>query len=278
MNNKIKWTGALFLLVNGSWVWAASLPSGSQVGDQRHRPRVPPLPRRCRRQPPISSSTAFPLTFPAPWGGFQRLVPLLHPRQPDGLISFHPNTGNPFPSLANAGPIAPDSQTVYFRLDPRAKWSDGQAGNRRRLHLRLRDDALKDIKGPWFNNYYTTEVVAVEKIDDPHHPGEGGQPQGQAGSPQHHRAVAPAQALLQDTPNWVKRVQLGCGPDHGPLCDERGEEGQSPSPSASRRIGGQKTIVTTSTDSTSATIKVRVIRDHNIAFRHFLKGNSTPSR
>ena len=27
MNNKIKWTGALFLLLNGSWVWAASLPA-----------------------------------------------------------------------------------------------------------------------------------------------------------------------------------------------------------------------------------------------------------
>ena len=27
MKNKIKWIGALFLLVNGSWVWAASLPA-----------------------------------------------------------------------------------------------------------------------------------------------------------------------------------------------------------------------------------------------------------
>ena len=27
MKNKMKWIGALFVLVNGSWVWAASLPA-----------------------------------------------------------------------------------------------------------------------------------------------------------------------------------------------------------------------------------------------------------
>ncbi len=42
------------------------------------------------------------------------------------LISFHPNTGNPIPSLATHWAIAPDNQTVYFKLDPRAKWSDGK--------------------------------------------------------------------------------------------------------------------------------------------------------
>ena len=36
--HKIKWTGTLFLLVNRILVWAASLPAGSDVGDQRHRP------------------------------------------------------------------------------------------------------------------------------------------------------------------------------------------------------------------------------------------------
>ena len=57
----------------------------------------------------------------------------------------------------------------------------------------------------------------MEKIDDHTILVRAGSPQGQARSPQHHRAVAPAQALLQDGPELGEAVQLGRGTHHGPF-------------------------------------------------------------
>lgn len=42
-----------------------------------------------------------------------------------GLVGGHPNTGNIIPSLADRWAVAEDMQTVYFHIDDRAKWSDG---------------------------------------------------------------------------------------------------------------------------------------------------------
>ena len=57
MNNKIKWTGALFLLLNGSWVWAASLPA-DLTWETNDTDPVFASPRRCPAATSISSSTA----------------------------------------------------------------------------------------------------------------------------------------------------------------------------------------------------------------------------
>lgn len=43
-----------------------------------------------------------------------------------GLVGVHPNTGNVIPSLADRWAVAEDKQTVYFHIDDRAKWSDGE--------------------------------------------------------------------------------------------------------------------------------------------------------
>lgn len=105
MNNKMKWIGALFLLVNGQWVWAATLPEGLvwETNDQ---------------DPQFASAKAlpggtfnmfvdsFPLTFrtvgPDSNGAFRSYILDNQLR----LISFHPNTGNPIPSLATQWAIA----------------------------------------------------------------------------------------------------------------------------------------------------------------------------
>ncbi len=42
------------------------------------------------------------------------------------LTSFHPETGNVIPNLADRWSVAADGQTVYFHIDDDAKWSDGR--------------------------------------------------------------------------------------------------------------------------------------------------------
>ena len=195
------------------------------------------------------------------------------------LISFIPTRATSIPVLlANAWAIAPDSQTVYFcGSTPRAKWS----GRRRSPPMTTPsgyDDAPKGHQGPWFNNYHTTEVVAVEKIDD--HTILVKAAAAKAARSSTHRLWAPSPSTTTRwARNWVKQYNWGRGkPTTGPYVMSDVKKG-SPSPSASRRSGGQKTIATTSTQvQPRHHHAAQVIRDHNIAFRHFLKGSWTPSR
>jgi microcin C transport system substrate-binding protein len=54
------------------------------------------------------------------------------------LTSLHPGTGKPIPGLADRWAVAADGQTVYFRIDKDARWSDG-----------------KDVKsGDWLMTFY----------------------------------------------------------------------------------------------------------------------------
>ena len=42
-----------------------------------------------------------------------------------GFVGLHPETGAVIPSLAKEWAVSPDSRTVYYRIDPDAKYSDG---------------------------------------------------------------------------------------------------------------------------------------------------------
>ena len=83
-----------------------------------------------------------------------------------GLVSIHPNTLNFIPQLATHWAFGPDGKTVYYRLDPDARWSDGE--------LVTADDYLftidfmrsEHIVAPWYNNHYTNQIVSVVKYDD----------------------------------------------------------------------------------------------------------------
>lgn len=89
---------------------------GSQVGDQRHRPHLR-FPKALPGGTLNLFIDSFPLTFrtvgPDSNGSFRSFIQDNQLR----LISFHPNTGNPIPAGERLA-IAPDSQTVYFKLDP----------------------------------------------------------------------------------------------------------------------------------------------------------------
>ena len=109
MNNKIKWTGALFLLLNGSWVWAASLPA-DLTWETNDTDPVFASPKALPGGNLNLFVDSFPLTFrtvgPDSNGSFRSFILDNQMR----LISFHPNTGNPIPALANAWAIAPTAR------------------------------------------------------------------------------------------------------------------------------------------------------------------------
>ena len=82
------------------------------------------------------------------------------------LIDFHPNTREPINLLATHWAFGKDGKTVYYRLNKKAKWTDGKPV--------LADDFLfmldfyrsKNIQGPWYNTFYTEQIKEIIKFDD----------------------------------------------------------------------------------------------------------------
>jgi microcin C transport system substrate-binding protein len=83
-----------------------------------------------------------------------------------GLINKHPNTLNPIPELATHWAFDPDGRTVYFKLDPDARWSDGVPVTADDFVFGLEFMRSKYIVAPWYNNYYTEVITDVVKYDD----------------------------------------------------------------------------------------------------------------
>jgi microcin C transport system substrate-binding protein len=83
-----------------------------------------------------------------------------------GLVGIHPNTLNPIPELATHWAFDPDGRTVYFRLDPDARWSDGVPVTADDYLFTLEFMRSPHILDPWSNNYYSEVITEVVKYDD----------------------------------------------------------------------------------------------------------------
>ncbi len=82
------------------------------------------------------------------------------------LVGLHPETMEIIPAIAREWAVAPDSQTVYFRIDPEATYSDGTPI--------LADDFLMTFylyqsdyaRAPFHKQYYTTQYRNITRYDD----------------------------------------------------------------------------------------------------------------
>lgn len=81
------------------------------------------------------------------------------------LVGRHPVTDAYIPWMATHWSVAPDRKTVYFKLDPDARFSDGTpitAADYVFCHEMMRSTAIED---PYYNNYAETYFASVEAID-----------------------------------------------------------------------------------------------------------------
>ena len=109
---------------------------------------------------------SFPMTFrvvgPDSNGSFRSAI--LNNQL--ALINIHPDTKKIIPELATHWAFAPDKKTMYFKLDKRARWSDGQPVTARDYIYTLTFMRSEHIIAPWYNDYYTREIEKVEAYDD----------------------------------------------------------------------------------------------------------------
>ncbi|MCP4745520.1 MAG: ABC transporter substrate-binding protein [Desulfobacteraceae bacterium] len=82
------------------------------------------------------------------------------------LTGLHPNTLNIIPGLASHWAFGKDKRTMYFRLNPKARWSDGVTVTADDFVFTLEFMRSKHIVAPWYNDYYTQEVERVIVFDD----------------------------------------------------------------------------------------------------------------
>lgn len=82
------------------------------------------------------------------------------------LVGIHPNTLNIVPELATHWAYGADRRTMYFRLDPEARWSDGHPVTAHDFAYTLAFMRSKHIVAPWYNDYYTQEIERVIVYDD----------------------------------------------------------------------------------------------------------------
>ena len=83
-----------------------------------------------------------------------------------GPVSYHPNTRRPIPSLATHWAFGADGRSIYYRLNPRARWSDGVPVTADDYVFAVRFLRSKVIVAPWYNNYYTERIRDVKRYDD----------------------------------------------------------------------------------------------------------------
>ena len=83
-----------------------------------------------------------------------------------GLTGIHPNTLNIVPELASHWAYGSDKKTMYFRLDPAARWSDGVPLTADDFAYTLDFMRSPFIVAPWYNDYYTNEIERVIVYDD----------------------------------------------------------------------------------------------------------------
>ncbi len=113
-----------------------------------------------------SALLSFPMTFrvvgPDSNGGFRSAI--LDNQL--SLINIHPNTENIIPELATHWAFDKDKKTMYFKLDPKARWSDGVPVTARDYIYTLTFMRSEHIIAPWYNDYYTREIESVVAYDD----------------------------------------------------------------------------------------------------------------
>ena len=82
------------------------------------------------------------------------------------MVSLHPETMKEIPGLAKAWAESPDGRTVYFKLDPEARYSDGVSVRARdflvAVYLRVSDH----IVNPYAKQFYRENIAQIAIYDD----------------------------------------------------------------------------------------------------------------
>jgi len=83
-----------------------------------------------------------------------------------GLGHRHPEHFEFYPGLAEAWAIDRENKTVYAKIDPNARWSDGEPVTVDDYFFMFFFYQSPYIVAPWYNNWYGSQYTNITKYDD----------------------------------------------------------------------------------------------------------------
>ena len=188
-------------------------------------------------------------------------------------VTFHPNTRRPIPSLATHWAYGPDGRSLYYRLNPKARWSDGVPVTADDFVFAVKFMRSKEIVAPWYSNYYTERIRDAKRYDD-HTIGIQGADPKPLPEMHYEYAFGPVPRHFHEprlTADWVQATNWEIEPNTGPYQISKIDKGKAIEMSrkadwwanderyARHRFNPDK-------------IRYRVIREMNVAYQHFVKG------
>jgi microcin C transport system substrate-binding protein len=81
------------------------------------------------------------------------------------LTIDHPNTGNPIPGTASHWAVSPDRKTVYYRLNPAVRFTNGDAVTADDYLFCFYFHTSPHVQAPWYNDFYSTEFAGITRFD-----------------------------------------------------------------------------------------------------------------
>ncbi len=202
------------------------------------------------------------------FAGFTRPVPI-------GLLEVHPNTREIIPCLATHWAFDKDHKTVYFKLDPDVRWSDGKKVTANDYLYMLEFMRSEHIQAPWYNNFYTQQITDISKYDEY----TISITYGSEKSPETllfalHDLTPRPEHFLRDKVNkdYVRKHNWTIQPTIKPYDISKVDKGKSITFKRNKDWWGQNKRYLKGRYNVDK-IRVRVIRDREIAFQAFLKGD-----
>ncbi len=188
-----------------------------------------------------------------------------------GLVGIHPNTLQPLPELATHWAFGDDGHTIYFRLDPDARWSDGKPVTADDYLFALEFMRSKFILAPWYNNHFNEVITGIAKYDDYTIGIEGAvaKPQDEMLFEYGLSPVAKHFHVLDE--NWVKDYNWRVEPNTGPYIISEIRKGKYIEFTRKKDWWANDKRYFKYRYNPDH-LRVKLIRDINIAYQYFRKG------
>ena len=190
-----------------------------------------------------------------------------------GPVTYHPNTRRPIPSLATHWAYGPDGRSLYYRLNPKARWSDGAPVTADDYIFAVKFMRSKQIVAPWYNNYYTERIRDVKRYDD-HTIGIQGADPKPLHEMHYQYAFGPVPKHFHEprmTEDWVQATNWEIEPNTGPYQISKVDKGKTIEMSRKADWWANDERYLRHRFNPDK-IRYRVIRELNVAYQHFVKG------
>lgn len=188
-----------------------------------------------------------------------------------GLVGIHPNTDAIVPELATHWAYGKDGKTIYYKINPKARWSDGKMVTADDFMFGLEFMRSKHIVAPWYNKHYGEEIVEMKKYDD-HTISISGKTKKPKNELHYYYGVSPRPRHFHNlNKNWVKNYNWKVEPNTGAYQISEVKKGKFITFKRKTDWWAKDLRLNKGRFNVDKVI-YKVIRDQNVAWEYFKKG------